>query len=249
MSRHLVLSGGPAHEFDATSRELIGLLEADGFQSVLVTDPDEALTVLRAAEELETPPIDLLTVNALRWRMEADRYEPLRSEQAYTLSPADDALLEQYVAGGGGLLALHAAVICFDASPAWNRLCGASWNWTTSSHPAVGPAQVRVTERGRSHPLTEGVADFTITDEVYGFLDENLAEGNVAPLLTSAHGGRDHPLLWTQEIGRGRVVTDLLGHGLPSLSHPAHRTVLARAARWAERGTAHGAARGTARDV
>lgn len=237
MRRHLVLSGGPAHDFDATSLALADLLAPDGFESVLVTDPDEALALLRAAEDLETPPIDLLTVNALRWRMEADRYAPLRSEQAYALSAPDAALLGRYVSSGGGLLALHAAVICFDASPVWHQLCGASWNWSSSAHPPVGPAQVSVTAHGRSHPLTEGLDDFTITDEVYGFLDEaeEVEELGLEPLLSGAHGGRDHPLLWTREIGRGRVVTDLLGHGPPSLQHPSHRTILARAATWAAR--------------
>jgi hypothetical protein len=232
MTRHLVLSGGLAHDFDGTSRALVDLLALDDFDSVVVTDPDEALAMLRAAEGRGAPPIDLVTVNALRWRMEADRYAAWRAEQAYVLTGDDAALLERYVDGGGGLLVLHTAVICFDADPVWHRLCGASWNWASSSHPPVGPADVRVTGLGRCHPLTEGLDDFTITDEVYGFLEE---EDDLDPLLSSAHGGRDHPLLWAREIGSGRVVTDLLGHGVASLSHPAHRTVLARAGTWAAR--------------
>ncbi len=52
------------------------------------------------------------------------------------------------------------------------------------------------------------------------------------PLLTGAHGGRAHPLLWARTVGAGRVVTDLLGHSLESFEHPVHRVVLQRAARW-----------------
>lgn len=230
MTRNLVLSGGPTHDFDATSRSLIDLLDQDGVESVLVEDPLEAMAVLRAAERDETRAVDLLVVNALWWGMDVDRYADLRADFGFALSDDDAALIERYVVGGGGLLALHTAVICFDAHPVWHRLCGASWNWTSSSHPPLGEVEVRVTPRGRAHELTRDVDDFVISDEVYGFLDE---EDDVDPLLSSAHGGRAHPLLWVREVGHGRVVTDLLGHGEASLAHPVHRAVLARAAAWA----------------
>ena len=43
--------------------------------------------------------------------------------------------------------------------------------------------------------------------------------------------GIAHPLLWARAVGAGRVVTDLLGHGVESVTHPAHRTILQRAVR------------------
>ena len=98
------------------------------------------------------------------------------------------------------MLALHTAVICFDAHPLWRELCGASWDWATSAHPPYGPALVRVTGPGRDHVLTTGFDDFALDDEVYGFLDE---VDDLAPLLTSAHGGRDHPLLWAGRSAPG----------------------------------------------
>ncbi len=234
MSRHLILSGGPAHDFDATSRVLMDQLAEEGIESVLVTDPDDAFAMLRAAETGEDAPIDLFTVNTLRWRMETERYSYLRALQGFALRPDDGALMETYVRDGGGLLALHAAVICFDGDPTWRRLCGASWVWGSSSHPSVGPAEVRVTSPGRAHVLTEGLDDFVITDEIYGFLDQ---DDDLEPLLSASHGGREHPLLWARQVGAGRVVTDLLGHGVESLSHPAHRSILTRAASWASRGS------------
>ena len=232
MKRHLVLSGGPGHDFDATSTVLVKLLSGDGIESVVVTEPGEALAMLRESESNHRPSIDLLTVNTLRWRMEIDRYEPLRVEYGFAVTDEEVALVDRYVRSGGGLLALHAAVICFDAHPAWRRLCGASWNWARSSHPPLGLAKVGVTLSGRSHPLTEGIDDFLIRDEIYGFLDE---DDDIDPLLAGAHGGREHPLLWARKVGQGRVVTDVLGHGVESLSHPSHHTILSRVASWAIR--------------
>ncbi|MEZ5382343.1 MAG: ThuA domain-containing protein [Microthrixaceae bacterium] len=226
----MILSGGPAHDFDATSNALAELLEPDGLTSQVVTEPGDAFDAISRGQRGHGPPVDLLTVNALRWRMEVDRYAHLRDDFAFGLTPQQAALIERYVLGGGGLLALHAAVICFDAEPTWRRLCGAAWNWARSAHPPVGPADVQVTVSGRTHPITAGLPDFTITDEVYGFLDE---EAGFDPLLCSSHAGRAHPLLWARELGAGRAVTDLLGHGGASLSHPTHRTILRRAALWA----------------
>jgi type 1 glutamine amidotransferase len=103
------------------------------------------------------------------------------------------------------------------------------WNWDRSSHPPLGPARISPTEAGRHHPITSGTDAFTTVDEVYGFLD---AEPDLVPLLTSPHDGTDHPVLWARTVGRGRVVTDLLGHDGAAMGQARHRELLGRAARW-----------------
>jgi type 1 glutamine amidotransferase len=230
VTRNLLLSGGPTHDFAATSDAVSRILDEQGIRTTVVLEPDAALELLDDSLQGRTEPFSLLTVNALRWSMGAPRFAHLRAGHAYRLTDHGAARLDEFVRGGGGLLALHTAVICFDAQVRWRELCGAAWDWTASSHPPCGPARVRVTEHGRGHPLTAGLDDFVIDDEVYGFLDE--VDG-LAALLTAEHGGRDHPLLWARELGAGRVVTDLLGHGPASFEHPVHRTILRRAVEWA----------------
>ena len=230
MITNVVLSGGPGHAFADTSPALVALLGEHGIASTIVTEPDEAVAILRDADAGTGEPVDLLTVNALRWRMDQPRYAAQRTAHAVTLEPGDLAVVDRFVRRGGGLLAVHTAVISFDADPVWHELCGASWRWDRSSHPPLGPIEVEVTAAGQTHEITHGIERFTVVDEAYGFLDE--ADG-LEPLLVSEHGGRTHPLLWARPVGAGRVVTDLLGHGLGSYEHPAHRTVLARAANWA----------------
>ncbi len=228
MIANLILSGGPTHAFAVTSAAVVGLLSSEGVDSTVVDDPHEAIE--RLADPGRT--WDLVTVNALRWSMGADRYAALREEWACTLDVAEAEVLVGHVRRGGGLLALHTAVICFDTQPAWRDLVGAAWDWDRSSHPPLGEVDVTVTDAGDRHPLTAGIGSFAIPDEAYGFLDE---EPDITPLLTAAHGGRDHPLLWAREVGAGRVVTDLLGHDESSFSHPTHAEILRRASRWAVR--------------
>lgn len=228
MIRNLLLTGGPTHHFDATTPILVELFERCGVRSTVVEEPSEMVDLLRDRGGA-LPEFDSLTVNAMRWRMEQPRYASQRDQWAVTLGEDGADAIDSFVRTGGGLLALHTAVLCFDDAPVWRELCGARWRWGTSSHPPLGDVSITVTPAGRRHRLTRGIEDFTIEDEVYGFLDE--VDG-LEPLLTGRHGGRDHPVLWARGVGGGRVVTDLLGHDAPSFRHPEHVEVLARSIRW-----------------
>jgi len=230
MNRNLLLSGGPAHDFGATSHSLSCLFDEIGIETTIVDGPAAAIQLLRSAEAGVVERFNLLTVNALHWGMDAEPYAQLRDEHGFTFEASDAAVIQHFIADGGGLLALHTAVICFDAEPTWHALCGASWTWGTSFHRPLGDATVTVTDEGHRHVITEGFDDFTVRDEVYECLDAN---PSITPLLSTATGSGVRPLLWVQDFGAGRVVTDLLGHGLESVEHPTHRAILRRAATWA----------------
>jgi hypothetical protein len=231
MARNLLLSGGPSHDFASVAAALSGVIADAGIVTTVVDEPAAAIARLRDGEAGRGPRFALMTVHALHWRMEQARYSHLRDSMAWSLSPDDAAVIDRFVRSGGGLLALHTAVICFDADPVWHALCGAAWDWETSSHPPIGKVPVTVTEAGRRHCITAGSADFEVVDEAYRGL--RLVDG-VTPLARAADDDRV-PLLWAREIDAGRVVTDVLGHGVESLDLPAHRAILVRAAAWAAR--------------
>ena len=230
--RHLLWSGGPGHDFDGSAAVLVEDLADVGAETTVVTEPAEAIDALRGAAVGATPAWDLLTVHALRWRMAVERYAHLRHDEAFVLTDADAEVLGGHVAGGGGLLALHTAVICFDGHPRWRALLGATWDWDRSHHAAPGVVTVAATAAGDAHPITIGTAPFEVDDELYGELDRS---PDVVALLTGTQHGEVHPVVWARSHGAGRVVVDVLGHAPASLAHPGHRAVLARAATWASR--------------
>jgi type 1 glutamine amidotransferase len=219
LRRALVLSGGIFHDFPATSGVLGQLLCDHQVEPEITEDLEAGLARLDA--------FDLLVVNALRWRMYGDKYDPYRDQYAYSPSERARERVREHLRRGRGLLAVHTAVICFDDWPEWGDLLGAQWKWGQSGHPPL--ATVRVNVRAQPHPLTAGIGDFDIEDEVYGFLDQR---PGLEPLMTSEHGGAVHPLLWVRESLGARVAVDLLGHGLESLSVAEHRTALERAVGW-----------------
>lgn len=223
MATNLVISGGPLHDFAASTAVVVDALAAAGVDSTVVEDPHDALR--RLSERPRS--WDMVTVNALHWSAGAPRHAHLREEWSFSLTGAESLAVERYVRDGGGLLACHTAVICFDGDARWVGCLGATWDWDRSTHPPLGPARIEATGSGADHPLTRGIDGFDTVDEVYGFLE--LAP-DLVPLLTGAHGGVDHPVLWERRVGRGRVVVDLLGHDAAAMGRPEHREVLRRAA-------------------
>lgn len=221
MAINVIVSGGVAHPFEATSAQLQDLLGEAGVTSTITDDVDAALAALP-----QTRP-DLVTLNMLRWRMDVERYSHLRDEYAISLSEGARAGLSGYVREGGALLALHGATICFDDWDEWQDILGAAWDWDTSFHPPVDRIEVEVVDR--EHELVAGLETFVVVDEAYGFLSQ---EPDLRPLLATSHSGRSHPLLWERDVGRGRVVYDALGHDERSFAHPTHREILRRAARF-----------------
>lgn len=224
MRQALIVSGGLAHDFEVTSARLAAALEPVGITATVDDDPESALAALPRED------VDLLVVNALRWRMEGvERYDALRPMWGLSLSDRARAGVEAHLAAGRPLLAMHTATICFDDWARWGEIVGGRWDWATSSHPPIdGPVDVAVaTDR---HPIVAGIDDFDVVDEVYGFLDR---QPDVEGLLHASHGGTPHPLLWARTLpGGARVVYDALGHDARSYDHPTHQHLLRRIGAW-----------------
>jgi len=209
VNRVLILTGGIGHPFEDAAPALAGVFDEIGLRSEI----------------------------ALRWPMEAgEKYAPHRAQWAFSLSDAARATLRAFVVGGGALLALHTAIICFDDWAEWKDIVGGRWVWGTSAHPPRGMLQAAPT--AVRHAITTSLPDFALdNDEVYSGLD--LAP-DVTPLLVARAGialtreGEPgvHPVLWTHRFGKARVVCDLLGHDRAALEHPVHRQILQRSAQW-----------------
>ena len=216
----MLLTGGIYHPFDETSALLAGMYRELGVDSVITEDVAEAIA------ELDTA--DLLTINALRWRMENhEKYAPHRKRWAFELPEQWAERIDTFVESGGGLLALHTASICFDTWYGYRQLLGGLWDWSTTFHPDLGPVQV---EAMGEHPIVRQVSRFELIDEVY----HHLAIGaDVEPLLRArVPDGEWQTVAWCHSRGEGRVVYDALGHGPESLECPAHRALLRQGMLW-----------------
>lgn len=224
MTRVLLLTGGSphAHDFPAIGASLGTVLSAAGHDVVRVGHPDEA------ADRLVGGQHDVLVVHGLWWRMLDDVYEPWR-EFAYSTPPSTRETIEGFVRGGGGLLALHTAPICFDDWPGWGDIVGGSWHWGISSHPPVGPVSARIVS---DHPVVAGLSStIELVDEVYGDLDVRDGTETLA-LAKRSDGDAGQPVVWTYRCGDGRVVFDGFGHDDTSIADADHARLIRQAVDW-----------------
>jgi hypothetical protein len=139
--------------------------------------------------------------------------------------PGQVAALQQFLEGGGRWLALHGTnsllrfaedgtVLCPDEAPAFMGLLGTQFE----GHPAIGPYKVRVTRP--DHPMTRGLRDFNVVDELY--LTRRTAPIEVLMHTSYTGSCQDYgdrvwdeaevPVLYERAVGAGGILYLTLGH-------------------------------------
>ena len=226
MVRALMMTGGaPSHDFKSTAPVLAKVLNDAGIVTETEWDFDAA------ARKLDAGGYDLLVVHALRWRMHGEKYEADRPAYQYTPPEAVKSAIANHVARGGGLFALHTAMICFDDWPEWLNILGGGWVWGQSFHPPYGTVQAAITDV--AHPITAGLPKtFTINDEVYSKLAFT-PDATPLMMLQAPDGSAPQSGAWARQVGKGRVAFECLGHDIESIEHPVHKRLLLRCALWA----------------
>ena len=220
--QNLILVGGIFHDFHATAKALATVLAPMGIESRIEADLDAGIA------SLADNPVDLLTINALRWEMIGEKYDPYRETEAYSPPRETRMAVEAHLQSGSALLGLHTASICFSDWPEWGSLLGGRWVWGTSWHPQAETVSV---VPDKDNALAD-LPCFEVHDELYTDLllepgAQVLAHGRCVAMPTS------QPIVWSHRVGAGRVIYDALGHDSESLSHPAHAQLLRETVSWA----------------
>ena len=137
------------------------------------------------------------------------------------LSTEQEDALFAFVGGGKGLVGIHGT--------AWNigeravSLLGGHANW----HPPGLTFTVNIAEG--DHPITAGVADFEVEDEIY--MSAWFPEIDI--LATAEWADKPHPLAWTKFHGDGRVFYTALGHGPDTFTRSGMQQLMTQGVRWA----------------
>ncbi|WP_133272300.1 MULTISPECIES: ThuA domain-containing protein [Hymenobacter] len=135
------------------------------------------------------------------------------------LNDAQQAAFEQYIRSGKGFVGIHAATDTEYGWPWYNRLVGAYF----SSHPAIQPAIIRVTNK--THSATSFLPDaWPRTDEWYNFKNIQPTITVLATLDESSYSGgtngATHPIAWHHEFDGGRAFYTAGGHTNESYQEP-----------------------------
>lgn len=141
--------------------------------------------------------------------------------------------LLNYVKSGKGLVALHFACSAFQDWGEYRELLGRVWVKGTGGHGPFGKFTVNI--KKPAHPITYGLSDFETSDELYAKLSGD-AEIEVLATADSEWSGRTEPIVFVKKYGEGRVVHNVLGHGVDARKSEHFQRLLVRCAEWAATG-------------
>ncbi len=152
---------------------------------------------------------------------------------------------QDYLKAGGSFVAVHGSagdpVYFWDWYP--DGLIGARF----IGHPMAPQFQEARIAVNSAHPLAKALpGEWRMTDEWYSFrtnprtvganviltLDES-TYNPVGPMGVDLRMGKDHPLAWTNCIGRGKMFYSAIGHRPETYSQPQYVTLLESAIGWA----------------
>lgn len=200
MNVHLVASG-KYHDIDFARLELLKLLAEHAVVRTSVATNYSDSVAMSAADLLITYTCDVIP--------DAEQTEVLRA----------------FLRAGGRWLALHGtnALLRFnddgicetpDEAPLFMDLLGTQF----AGHPPIAPFKVWVTRP--DHPMTQGLRDFRVEDELYltrrrGDIDVLLHtqfSGSCAEFGDTQWDDSQVPVLYERKIGKGSILYLTLGH-------------------------------------
>jgi len=226
----LLLSGANNHDWTRSSPFLRDLLRKSGKFTVTMTkDPSKTLEDAAALKRYQL--------------IFSDYNGPAWSETA-------KANFEAAVRGGTGLVILHAADNAFPGWVEYETMVALMWRQGTG-HGAYHEFEVKITDK--DHPITRGLGDFRLWDELY----HRLVHMHGAPcrVLATAYSdpatsgtGNDEPMMTVQQYGQGRVYHHVMGHvwagdpvankgcSMMTFENPDFQRSLLRGCEWAATG-------------
>ncbi|GAA2135450.1 ThuA domain-containing protein [Glycomyces algeriensis] len=158
--------------------------------------------------------------------------------------------LRAAVAAGTGMAGWHGGIAdSYRNSSDYLQLIGGQFATHPSKEPGACkgsqednylPHTVELTDLGREHPITAGLADFELDTEQYWVLHDDLID----VLATTTHPVRPwhpwhrpitSPAVWTRQWGEGRIMVATPGHSVDILKDANVRTIIERGMLWATR--------------
>jgi type 1 glutamine amidotransferase len=212
-ARVLLVTGQdyPGHPWRLTAPALASELRQDARLEVVTVEDPHFLDSEALAQ------YDVVVLHFMNW------------EQA---SPGEKARenLRRFVDGGKGLVLVHFACGAWQDWPGFADLAGRAWDPKMRPHDPRGVFQVKITDG--EHPITRGMEAFDADDELYTCL----AGSRPIHVLASARSrvdGKDYPMAFVLNHGKGRVFHSVLGHDLKAITVPGAAALYRRGTAWA----------------
>ncbi len=139
------------------------------------------------------------------------------------LTDEQEQAVVDFVEKGKGLFAVHSATVVDEKRTKYINLLGGRFTHHSHYH------EFQVTIEDREHPITSGVGDFKIRDELY-VLDRHPEGAHI--LATALWEDKVQPLVYTKDYGKGKVLYNAMGHDGAAYENPAFQKLVAQGLKW-----------------
>ncbi len=218
--RILILSGSNNHDWEATTPMLQEILESTEFFVADITERPDTL---------KQPDLDSYAAIVSNWNS--------WPENDLRWSRAVEVALLNYIQKGGGLVTFHSSTSAFYRWPEFQEITAGSWIMDSTWHGKPGPVSVVLSNN--EHPVTRGMKDFSIYDELWVNARGNekyTTLGTVTNEDIKGKGIAPQPAIMVYEYGKGRIFHTLLGHDVRAMQNDGFQTLLLRGTVWAALG-------------
>ena len=175
--------------------------------------------------------------NALIASPEVNKYDVLVFYDLYdSISPAQQEAYINLLKKGASMIFLHHSLVSYQNWPEFIKIVGGQYhtspvlvNGDTLRANYQHGVNIPVKVEHKNHPVTRGISDFEIEDEVYGDVE---ILPRVSPLLSTTHPKSMRYLAWVNHYGNSDVIYIQLGHGPSAYSNPNYRKLIQQAIEW-----------------
>jgi type 1 glutamine amidotransferase len=152
------------------------------------------------------------------------------------ISPAQQEAYINLLKKGSSMIFLHHALVSYQDWPEFIKIVGGQYhtqpvlvNGDTLKANYEHDVKIAVKVEDKKHPVTQGIHDFEIVDEVYGGVE---IMPQVKPLLSTTHPKSMRYLAWVNHYGNSDVIYIQLGHGPSGYANPNFRKLIRQAIEW-----------------
>lgn len=168
---------------------------------------------------------------------EVNRYDVLVFyDLVDSITPVQQESYIRLLKKGASMIFLHHSLVSYQNWPEFIQIVGGQYHThpvvvngdtlnTSYEHDVNFPVKVE----NKKHPVTKGIQDFDIVDEVYGGV-EILPQ--VKPLLSTTNPKSMRYVAWVNHYGNSAIIYIQLGHGPSGYSNPNFRKLIRQAIEW-----------------
>jgi len=134
----------------------------------------------------------------------------------------EEQALVDFVKAGKSLFAFHSASVIDEKNTKYIDLLSGRF----LNHSPYQEFSVTIVDK--QHPVTKGVSDFKISDELY-VLDREPKDAHV---MATAWDNKAQPMVYSKKYGDGTVLYNAMGHDEAAFNNPSYRQLTVQGIKW-----------------